>query len=119
MLYQMYQMQDDLIAPLRTFARHVRIGGWPLLPLRDREMSVFDATMEMISRYRLSHKRPPFAIQPVRVGNRVVPVREEVRLRLPFGNLLQLGQSRSALTCNKRNCRQAQNFRTKTVNAFF
>ncbi|ORE96348.1 intracellular PHB depolymerase, polyhydroxyalkanoate depolymerase [Stappia sp. 22II-S9-Z10] len=92
MLYQMYQLQDDMIAPLRAFARHARIGGWPVLPVRPGERSIFDASMEMLSRFKLSHKRPAFGISSVRVGNRDVPVREEVAMRLPFGTLLRFAK---------------------------
>ncbi|RAH98947.1 polyhydroxyalkanoate depolymerase [Acuticoccus sediminis] len=92
MLYQMYQLQDDLIAPMRALARHTRIGGWPIIPIPQGEMSIFDASMEMLSRFRLSHRRPPFGIHSVTVGNRRVPVREEVALSLPFGNLLHFAK---------------------------
>jgi len=92
MLYQMYQLQDDLLAPMRAFARHTRIGGWPLLPVPEGESSHFDATMEMISRFRITHRRPPFGIDAVPVGNRTVPVREEIALRLPFGDLLHFAK---------------------------
>jgi polyhydroxyalkanoate depolymerase len=46
------------------------------------------AAAEMVSRFELSHARPDFAIRSVKAGNREVPVREEVALDLPFGNLL-------------------------------
>ena len=42
----------------------------------------------MISRFELSHSRPPFGIAGVRVGNRDAKVTEDVTLSLPFGNLL-------------------------------
>ncbi|MBJ3775599.1 polyhydroxyalkanoate depolymerase [Acuticoccus mangrovi] len=92
MLYDMYQFQDDLIAPVRAFARHVRFGPIPTLPLLEDGFSRFDAAMEMMSRFRLSHTRPAFGIDRVRVGNRDVEVREEVTLDLPFGKLLHFAK---------------------------
>ena len=88
MLYEMYQLQDDLMAPMRAFARHTRLGAFPALPFVAGNLNVFDASMEMISRFELTHKRPEFDISEVKVGDRRVSVREEVVLDLPFGKLL-------------------------------
>ncbi len=84
MLYQTYQLHDDLLAPIRAAAR------WTLgftasgaNPFR----RPFDAALEMLSRFHLSHTSPGFNIDTVRVGNRDVPVTEEVVLDLPFGKL--------------------------------
>jgi len=49
----------------------------------------FSAALEMISRYEITHKRPDFAIDVVRVGNRDVPITIETTLDLPFGKLLR------------------------------
>ena len=49
----------------------------------------YDAALEMLSRFRLSHRRPAFGINSVRIGGQRVAVREEVALDLPFGKLLQ------------------------------
>ncbi|MCB1391057.1 MAG: polyhydroxyalkanoate depolymerase [Rhodobacteraceae bacterium] len=51
-------------------------------------MRRYAAGLEMLSRFRLSHDRPAWGISSVRVGNREVPVVEEVALDLPFGQLL-------------------------------
>ncbi len=92
MLYDAYQFQDDMIAYFRNAARMVTnpvhsngYGSWPFAPEAKR---TFDASMEMLSRFALSHDRPAFGITSVRVGNRDVPVIEEVALSLPFGDLL-------------------------------
>ena len=87
MLYESYQWQDDLVAPVRGLARESlrllsRFG--PETPARRRTL----AALEMLERFRLSHSRPSFAIHEVMVGNRLVPVTEEVALELPFGRLL-------------------------------
>ena len=89
MLYQTYQLHDDLIAPFRCASRWARSFVGPLaLPSR-RQMG---AALELISRYELSHARPGFDIGTVEVGNRQVPVTEEVVLDLPFGKLLHFSK---------------------------
>ena len=88
MLYEMYQWQDDLIAPLRLFARHARFDALPAMAGIGGHLSYLDAALEMLSRFRLSHRRPAFGINSVRVGGQRVAVREEVALDLPFGKLL-------------------------------
>jgi polyhydroxyalkanoate depolymerase len=89
MLYETYQLQDDMMAPLRWASRMARGFVGPLaLPSR-RPMG---AALEMISRFELSHTRPGFGIASVRVGNRDVPVTEEVVLDLPFGKLLHFAK---------------------------
>ncbi|MEL6978028.1 MAG: polyhydroxyalkanoate depolymerase [Pseudomonadota bacterium] len=47
------------------------------------------AALALIAETRLTHKRPDFGIETVRVGNRDAIVTEEVALDLPFGNLLK------------------------------
>lgn len=88
MLYAAYQSQDDLIAPFRAAA----LIGRAMIPMGVGPLAAMarpaGAMMEMLSRFQLSHARPEFAIRSVRVGNREVPVREEVALDLPFGRLL-------------------------------
>jgi polyhydroxyalkanoate depolymerase len=89
MLYQSYQIHDDVVAPLRWAARWGRLLAGPAaLPLRRS----YDAALEMLSRFELSHARPDFEIETVRVGNRDVPVTEEMVLDLPFGSLLRFAK---------------------------
>ncbi|MEQ1949998.1 polyhydroxyalkanoate depolymerase [Mesorhizobium sp. CN2-181] len=93
MLYQTYQMQDDLIAPIRSLANTMRsLAGPGFWGLGDCLGARFAAALEMISRYQLTHIRPDFAIATVRVGNRDVPVRIETALDLPFGKLLHFSK---------------------------
>lgn len=83
MLYQAYQTQDDLIAPLRWAANLGRRMTGPFgTPARH-----IDAALELASRFQLSHASPGFQIETVPVGNRLVPVTERVVLNLPFGQL--------------------------------
>ena len=93
MLYQAYQFQDDLIAPLRNFAKSTRSVAegafWPMAEGLVRQMS---AGMELVSRFQLTHSRPEFGITSARVGNRDVPIVEEIVLELPFGKLLRFAK---------------------------
>ncbi|MGG7565376.1 polyhydroxyalkanoate depolymerase [Rhodovulum sp. DZ06] len=90
MLYQTYQFQDDMIAPMRRWAKMAMamggVGAWGFgREAGSRSM----AALEMLSRFELSHSRPDFAIPSVPVGNHRTRVTEEVALDLPFGNLLR------------------------------
>ena len=93
MLYQTYQMQEDLIAPVRSLANAMRSFTGPGFWGFGNSLGArFAAAMEMISRYQLTHTRPDFAIRTVRVGNRDVPVTVETTLDLPFGKLLHFSK---------------------------
>lgn len=93
MLYHAYQFQDDLVAPFRTWARMMRRSALPgFWAAGESFKSRFLAGLEMVSRFELSHSRPDFGIATVRVGNRDVPVKEEVALDLPFGKLLHFAK---------------------------
>ncbi len=74
MLYQMYQWQDDMIAPMRAFAGRTRFNDLPWTRYMNGSALRLDAMMEMIARFQLTHARPPFGIESVRVGNRDVAV---------------------------------------------
>jgi poly(3-hydroxybutyrate) depolymerase len=54
------------------------------------------AAMELATRAKLTHHRPPFAINEVMVDNRMANVTEEVALRLPFGDLLHFKKDTDA-----------------------
>jgi len=93
LLYHAYQFQDDLIAPFRTWARMMRQSALPnFWAAGESFKSRFLAGLEMVSRFELSHSRPDFGIATVRVGNRDVPVTEEIALDLPFGKLLHFAK---------------------------
>ncbi|MCB1533606.1 MAG: polyhydroxyalkanoate depolymerase [Rhodoblastus sp.] len=91
MMYYAYQAQDDLIDPFRVFAQSaldvienswLRKSGIPFL-------SNVSAAYELMTRARLTHHRPPYRIDKVKVGNREVAVTEEVAYSTPFGSLLR------------------------------
>lgn len=89
MLYQTYQFQDDLIAPVRHWARLLQATVWPtFFDAVNPFGKAMSAALELISRFELTHVRPDFRIESVPVGNRTVPVRIETALDLPFGKLL-------------------------------
>ncbi|MFN4099793.1 MAG: polyhydroxyalkanoate depolymerase, partial [Pararhodobacter sp.] len=88
MLYAAYQGADDFFAPLRTFALlslayAPKTGG----PMGD-SLRQHTALWEMMSRFQLSHARPPFGIDSVTIGNRNIPVTEKAVCDLPFGQLV-------------------------------
>jgi polyhydroxyalkanoate depolymerase len=90
MIYQMYQAQSDMMAPFRALAdlgksalEAMRGGPYDGYMLRSA-----GAAYEMISRAGLSHSRPPFGIETVRVGDEIVAVTEESADVTPFATLL-------------------------------
>ncbi|WP_454856317.1 polyhydroxyalkanoate depolymerase [Rhizobium binxianense] len=87
MLYQAYQFQDDLVAPLRDWARVLQAAA-PFWDAGGDMARPFAAALEMVSRFELTHERPDFAIASVVIGNREVPVTTEAALEMPFGTLL-------------------------------
>ena len=88
MLYLAYQMQADLMEPVRSWAaKAVGFGSPPLLADLPA-MRNLNAIYELIARAGLTHTRPPFGIDRVTVGNREVEVREEAAATTPFGTLL-------------------------------
>ncbi len=93
MLYQTYQLQDDLVGQWRYAATWARMFGagfdWGVGGKAARQL---DATLELIQRFRLTQARPRFDMKPVPVGNREVPIVEQVVLDLPFGQLLHFSK---------------------------
>ena len=76
MLYQAYQLQNDLGSPLRLMAQHLSAALW----LQKTERSLLrqvSAACEVFSRLRLTHSRPAYGIDAVQVGERTVAVIEE------------------------------------------
>ncbi len=93
MLYQAYQAFCDLMAPPRRAAASALTlregaGGYPWWPL-DRNWT---ALLDLLATSKVTHKPPPFAIDTVLSGNRLLEVREEVALSLPFGDLLHFAK---------------------------
>ena len=91
MLYALYQTAADVMLPIRTWATaagQTLSGGASHI----ESWRAASALCEMVSRARLSHRRPSFGIGEVEVGNRLVPVREEEVTSTPFGTLLRFAK---------------------------
>jgi polyhydroxyalkanoate depolymerase len=87
MLYLAYQLQSDMMAPLRAWATLAAATGGRFL-FDNGTARGLTAAYELIARAGLTHTRPPFGIASVTVGNREVEVREQAAFSTPFGTLL-------------------------------
>jgi poly(3-hydroxybutyrate) depolymerase len=89
MLYPAYQLYDDWLGPMQQAARlgasllQHRLHPPVLTPAVDALVAAWD----LFSRLRLTHQRPAFGIDSVRVGEREVPVHEVAVQRRPFCTL--------------------------------
>ncbi|HET6185111.1 MAG TPA: polyhydroxyalkanoate depolymerase [Acetobacteraceae bacterium] len=90
MIYNLYQTQADMLAAWRPFAsgaagllRQLDFGG-----LTPASVHTARAAFEMLAAAGLSHRRPSFGLDIVRVGPRFAEVSEEVADETPFGALL-------------------------------
>jgi poly(3-hydroxybutyrate) depolymerase len=89
MLYLAYQTHSDLMAPVRLFAEAGLSALGPWAATEDlKVLRNLTAAYELITRTGLTHTRPSYGIDSVRVGNRAVAVREVPRASTPFGTLL-------------------------------
>ncbi|HEY4078082.1 MAG TPA: polyhydroxyalkanoate depolymerase [Rhizomicrobium sp.] len=90
MLYQAYQAQQDFLAPFRAGADLFKtaFGDTAMGPAANYVLRGAAAGAEIFSRAHMIHERPPYAIGPVTVSGKFVPVIEEVALPMPFGDLV-------------------------------
>src|SRR5579872_959784 len=91
-LYQGYQTLVDSAAPFRAAAQTAMrlremmdVRDWPTV-------NHFLAWLDVVVGAQITHRRPPFSIKAVKVGERDLAVREEVALRLPFCDLLHFAK---------------------------
>jgi len=90
MLYLAYQTHADIMVPVRIFAEAGLNALAPWAAAEDlKVLRNLTAAYELITRAGLTHERPPYGIDSVRVGNREVAVREEAVDVTPFGTLLR------------------------------
>ena len=91
MLYQAYQMHADFIHPVRAWASSAlqALGPRPAGIADNVVLRNLTAAYELIARFGLTHDRPAFAIDYVKVGNREAAVRERRVATTPFGTLLR------------------------------
>jgi poly(3-hydroxybutyrate) depolymerase len=91
MSYQNFQAYADAFAPFRTLANIAAAALAHPLPgiSRNAVQRAVAALCELIARAGLSHRRPVFGIDHVRVADRSVAVREVVVHQTPFCSLLR------------------------------
>jgi poly(3-hydroxybutyrate) depolymerase len=97
MLYGIYQGVQDALAPFRgvtagALSARDHLGGmaeWGV------SRSLF-AAIDVAAGARVTHRRPPFGIDSVLVGNAEIAIREEVTFSLPFGDLLHFAKDHVA-----------------------
>jgi len=116
MLYQAFQAMQDMLAPARLaaglIARATEVstgqkGALPWAGLMRADGAAADgqrsgvaepwvrrvhALAETFGAAKFTHAHPGYNIGAVQVGNRMVPVREEIVLDAPFGNLLHFAK---------------------------
>jgi polyhydroxyalkanoate depolymerase len=94
MLYQAYQAHSDIMVPVRAWAgKALQLVGGQWLGRADTTMlRNLSAAYELIARAGLTHDRPAFGINEVKVGNREVRVREQRALTTAFGTLLHFAK---------------------------
>ena len=90
MLYDAYQAQQDLFAPIRAGSDLVKaaFSDTVLGPAANYMFRSIAAGAEIISRSHLIHDRPPYCIEQVTVEGKSLAVTEEIALEMPFGNLV-------------------------------
>jgi poly(3-hydroxybutyrate) depolymerase len=90
-IYQAYQSFEDMMSPMRFFARVMHtaaLNAWDGAP--DNEMSrKVAAAFEIIAMTGLTHKRPDFGIDSIRVGGEDAKVVNQVAASTPFCTLLR------------------------------
>jgi polyhydroxyalkanoate depolymerase len=90
MLYLAYQTHADIMVPVRVLAEAGLSALAPWAASEDlKVLRNLTAAYELITRAGLTHERPSYGIDSVRVGNREVAVREEPVAATPFGTLLR------------------------------
>ncbi|MET0652851.1 MAG: polyhydroxyalkanoate depolymerase [Hyphomicrobiaceae bacterium] len=90
MLYLAYQTHADIMVPVRAMAQAGLSALGPLAAAQElRFLRNVTAAYELIARAGLTHSRPPYGIDKVKVGNREVAVTEEAVMSTPFGTLLR------------------------------
>ncbi|MBI1245010.1 MAG: polyhydroxyalkanoate depolymerase [Alphaproteobacteria bacterium] len=90
MLYQLYDMQQTLLSPVRLAAEAVQnVFSHPMLPMSyTRFGRAMAAGAEMIERATRRYGKPAFRLDKTTIDGMEVPVAEEVVLSKPFCDLL-------------------------------
>ena len=90
MLYNAYQAQQDLLAPVRAGADLLKaaFSDTVMGPAANYMFRSFAAAAEIVSRSHLIHERPAYGIDQVTVEGKSQVISEEIALEMPFGNLV-------------------------------
>lgn len=90
MIYQLYQAQADIMDPLRKMARTsaqlLRIFT-PQAPY-GIALRHLNAALDVFGHAGTTHKRPPYRVDKVMVGNKLVTVEDETVFSTPFASLV-------------------------------
>src|SRR6516164_8385954 len=96
LLYLTYQMQSDIMAPVRRWASGAANSGSAPVLADNPALRNLTAVYELIARSGLTHMRPRFGIDSITVDGREVEVREKAAARTPFGTLLHFSKDTAA-----------------------
>jgi polyhydroxyalkanoate depolymerase len=97
LLYFGYQTNADLLAPLLNAAKLGQASlGWVNGKAEHAVWRRMAASLELVSRFQLTHERPDYGIGRVKAGNQEVSVVEEAALKTPFGTLLHFRKDMEA-----------------------
>ncbi|HUZ91717.1 MAG TPA: polyhydroxyalkanoate depolymerase, partial [Methylocella sp.] len=99
MIYQAYSAQAgflDLVRPLAAATGKALRLPWPLLRT-DWSIRKLAGVLETFADLTVTHTRPPFGIDSVALGNRLLPVTEEAVYSTPFATLLRFRKETEAL----------------------
>jgi poly(3-hydroxybutyrate) depolymerase len=98
MLYATYQALCDGLGPWQDAAHWgaAALRPWGRGPLAVPGWRETAAALELFSRVRLTHLRPPFGIESVQTSSGTVQVSEQVVRRTPFATLLRLERADAA-----------------------
>src|SRR5580765_2978585 len=98
MMYEAYEAHADLMWPLRSVAKvaapmmqdpRYGVAGRPA----SRQVV---AACKLIELAEVTHRRPPWRIDAVLVGDESVPVSEEIVVTTPFATLLRFRKTGAA-----------------------
>jgi poly(3-hydroxybutyrate) depolymerase len=90
MIYRAYGAQTDLFDLFRALAAGAGKAlqlPWPLLRT-DWPTRLLAGALETFANLTTTHVRPPFGINSISIGDRLVPVTEEIATSTPFATLL-------------------------------
>jgi poly(3-hydroxybutyrate) depolymerase len=97
LLYFGYQTNADLLAPLLNAARLGQASlSWVNGKTEHAAFRRIAASLELVSRFQLTHERPAYGVTRVKAGNQDVAVFEEAALKTPFGTLLHFRKEMEA-----------------------